>query len=160
MLKHQKSGKVKVTLKRVSYDRDDLYFHLVIQNKGGQIYDVDFINYSLGTAYKGVNTDQTIPLTPIYIHEKPNRVGGNSESHFVVVYQFKKGIFTIADPRSGLIKLNEKEFHESWSKKAEVGFGLLLERTPTFFEESVENSKRKGLGFLYPYFLPYKKEFL
>ena len=82
------------------------------------------------------------------------------ESHFVVVYEIKKDTITIADPRTGLVKLSTSDFHESWSKGDEIGFALLLERNTSFFEESEISNKRKGLGFLLPYFLPYKKQLI
>lgn len=102
---YDKSGNVKLTLKQVSYDRDELYFHLRFENKGGQTYDVDFINSSLGTAYKGSSTNQTIPLTPVMVYNRPERVKGKSNVDFIMV--FSK--FSINDNKELLIDLAEKE---------------------------------------------------
>lgn len=102
---YDKAGNVKLTLKQVSYDRDQLYFHLRFENKGGQTYDVDFINSSLGTAYKGSSTNQTIPLTPVMVYNRPERVKGKSDADFIMV--FNK--FSINDNKELLIDLAEKE---------------------------------------------------
>ncbi|CAH8295952.1 uncharacterized protein DUF4138 [Mariniflexile fucanivorans] len=101
----EQSSNIKLTLKQISYDRDELYFHFSLENKGGQIFDVDFINSKLARGYKGVSTDQSIPLTPLFIFNKPERVPGNSEHNFIIVFEK----FTINDKKELQIDLAEKE---------------------------------------------------
>lgn len=102
---YDKSSNVKLTLKDISFDKDELYFHFSLSNNGGQAYDVDFINAKLSRDYKGVSTDQSIPMTPLFVFNKPARVNGNSELDFTMV--FKK--FTINDKKEFQIDLAEKE---------------------------------------------------
>lgn len=99
-----KSGNIKLTLKQISYAKDELYFHLLLENDGGQTFDVDFINTRLARGYKGVSTDQSIPLTPILVYERPTRVKGNTGADFIMV--FKK--FSINDKKEFQIDLAEK----------------------------------------------------
>lgn len=98
------SSNVKLTLKQVSYAKDEIYFHLLLENKGGQAYDVDFINSKLARGYRGSGTDQSIPLTPLLVYNNPNRVMGNTGHDFIMV--FKK--FSINDKKELQIDLAEK----------------------------------------------------
>lgn len=98
------SSNVKLTLKQVSYAKDEIYFHLLLENKGGQAYDVDFINSRLARGFKGSGTDQSIPLTPLLVYNNPNRVMGNTGHDFIMV--FKK--FSINDKKELQIDLAEK----------------------------------------------------
>jgi hypothetical protein len=98
------SSNVKLTLKQVSYAKDEIYFHLLLENKGGQAYDVDFINSKLARGYRGSGTDQSIPLTPLLVYNNPERVMGNTGHDFIMV--FKK--FSINDKKELQIDLAEK----------------------------------------------------
>lgn len=98
------SSNVKLTLKQVSYAKDEIYFHLLLENKGGQAYDVDFINSRLARGSRGSGTDQSIPLTPLLVYNNPNRVMGNTGHDFIMV--FKK--FSINDKKELQIDLAEK----------------------------------------------------
>lgn len=98
------SSNVKLTLKQVSYAKDEIYFHLLLENKGGQAYDVDFINSRLARGFRGSGTDQSIPLTPLLVYNNPNRVMGNTGHDFIMV--FKK--FSINDKKELQIDLAEK----------------------------------------------------
>lgn len=100
-----KSSNIKFSLKDISFKKDELYFHLMIENEGGQAFDVDFINSKLARNYKGKATEQSIPLTPLFIFNEPKRIDGNSTLHFTMVY--KK--FTINDKKQFQIDLAEKE---------------------------------------------------
>lgn len=105
-----------------------------------------------------------------------------NENHFVVVYKTpkpkKEGIFYVADPGRGLVTFKEKEFADNWMGNNEtnfelnfsaavntdekVGYGLLLETTPAFFDDpKTEGLKKKmDLGIMWKYFTPHKKIFL
>lgn len=99
------SSNIKLTLKQVSYSKDELYFHLLLENKGGQTFDVDFINSKLSRRFKGVSTDQSIPLTPLVVYNRPIRVKGNTGHNFIIVFEK----FSINNKKELQIDLAEKE---------------------------------------------------
>jgi ATP-binding cassette subfamily B protein len=87
------------------------------------------------------------------------------QRHFVVVYAVKGDTVYVADPGFGLIKYPRAEFLRGWQsgRQAQEGKGLLLlvEPTPEFYEgETGEAARRGGIGFLLPYFRPYRPLFL
>ena len=55
--------------------------------------------------------------------------------HFIVIYKVKKQKIYIADPAYGLITYSKKEFLRGWQKQEQEGYLLLLEPTPTFYQE-------------------------
>lgn len=85
--------------------------------------------------------------------------------HFVVVVKARrKGEVTIADPAAGIIKLSRKDFEAKWLSTAEddeqLGVTLLLEPTPSFYNEPNEKETDMGWGMLYKYLWNYKKYLL
>lgn len=78
------------------------------------------------------------------------------QSHFVVVYEVKKGYIHVADPAFGLVKYTIAEFKKHWlavvSKGEEKGICLILQPAPAFYELENEKSDRSGFAFLLPYF--------
>jgi len=98
-------------------------------------------------------------FTPIILHWNQN--------HFVVLYQIKKTwrgkyLFKIADPRFGLITLEQAIFEENWiENKDSKGIALILNPTDDFYSKQEEKKKRTiGLSTLYNYFKPYKLDIL
>jgi ATP-binding cassette, subfamily B, bacterial len=102
------------------------------------------------------------------------------QNHFVVLYKIKRNQFYIADPGSGLIKLNLKEFEQRWLSSIALssphlspfgegmgvrleatGILLLLEPTPVFssniYDDDFAESKTKSFGSILHYLYPYKK---
>lgn len=87
-----------------------------------------------------------------------------NQQHFVVVYKIeekKKDTFVyVADPASGKLKYNRKEFCNCWisarREGKEEGMVLLLEPTPEFYSREDEKIDRKGFSFLLSYLKPYK----
>ena len=83
------------------------------------------------------------------------------QRHFVVVYEIKKDIVYVADPAHGLVKYSKKDFIHGWiGKNADEhseGYLLLLEPTPRFQENELEDKNEYGFKFLFWYFRPYKK---
>ena len=86
------------------------------------------------------------------------------QSHFVVLHKVNRNKLFLADPATGLVRFSEKEFKSFWisDKKdgQEQGIALLLEPSPSFFEQPDENERgRKGLQFknIFNYILPYNK---
>ena len=106
-----------------------------------------------------------------------------NENHFVVVYKTpkpnKRGVFYVADPAIGLVTYKEAEFMEPWiGKQADnhlkngtvanqnsnqpVGYTLLLEPTPAFYEQPKPEGLKKKMDMsrIWKYFTPHKKIFL
>lgn len=81
------------------------------------------------------------------------------QSHFVVVYDIRKDVVTVADPAKGMIKFTKQEFLRGWqSAEGEEGIVLLLEPTPDFFVKSYEEKNDKsGFKFLFSYLFGYKR---
>ncbi|MFK7982712.1 MAG: peptidase domain-containing ABC transporter [Saprospiraceae bacterium] len=84
------------------------------------------------------------------------------QRHFIVVYKIKKGLVYVADPAYGKVEFSQKEFMGGWhgepQNEDKAGVVLLLEPTPTFFENApVSEQNNLGLSFLFNYLRPYKK---
>ncbi|MEO6166224.1 MAG: peptidase domain-containing ABC transporter [Chitinophagales bacterium] len=130
--------------------------------------------HSMGVRMSIEQLKEIVQDAPIILHW--------NESHFVVVYKSprpgKKGKFLLADPAKGLLKYNEEEFASYWiGKEVEVpsafeksgtadlhlreGYALLLEPTPSFFDEAQKEGLQKNVGFsrLWHYFTPHRKYF-
>jgi ATP-binding cassette, subfamily B, bacterial len=95
-----------------------------------------------------------------------------NQNHFVVLYKVKNEkqklknlfnsqnnyLFFIADPGVGKIELSQEAFLKSWLGNNVEGVALLLETTPSFYQQKEAESKnKKGFGFLIQYLRPYKK---
>jgi len=81
------------------------------------------------------------------------------QEHFVVLYKIKKNGFFIADPASGLIKLDETEFCNNWisNKDTHKGIALLLAPLPNFYEQEIEKDTEVSWSFLLRYLKIYRK---
>ena len=83
------------------------------------------------------------------------------QNHFVVVYKIKKYKIYIADPATGLIKLNTNEFLKNWLGTVKDGEGmgvcLLLETTPDFHKQKDDPINKGNFRFLISYLKPYNK---
>lgn len=101
-----------------------------------------------------INKLEEVPL-PCILHWNNN--------HYVVLYKIKKNKFNIADPAHGLLEYNEEEFLKFWignnvTNETEEGIALLLEPTPSFYNNEWDNEDKKAFGFnlLTKYIIPYK----
>lgn len=77
-----------------------------------------------------------------------------NQKHFVVVYTIdKKGVVTVADPASGLLKYHAEDFLKCWlqSENNEYGLALLLEPTPAFYREGGEAEQKYGFLHIFQY---------
>lgn len=81
-----------------------------------------------------------------------------NQNHFVVVYAVdKKGRVFVADPASGLLQYESRDFLMAWCKEGDQGYGLalILEPTPAFYNEDGEQEPKTGflqiLRYLYLY---------
>lgn len=93
-----------------------------------------------------------------------------NQNHFIVVYKVQKSCngkmcISVADPMSGLISYNEKEFCEHWvstkSDGRDRGIVLLIEPTEAFYRPDLDDVRKleKGnrLTFLWGYTRKYRK---
>jgi ATP-binding cassette subfamily B protein len=82
------------------------------------------------------------------------------QNHFVVVYKIKKDRVYIADPATGLVKLNRDEFLKGWIGTVKEGEGmgicLLLETTPDFYKQRDDLINKSRFSFLFSYLKPYR----
>jgi ATP-binding cassette subfamily B protein len=85
------------------------------------------------------------------------------QKHFVVVYKIRKGIVYVADPARGLVKYSREEFEKNWAMTVvddeKVGLVMILQPTPSFYEQEEEKEKKSGFTFLMKYIKLYKKYF-
>jgi ATP-binding cassette subfamily B protein len=83
------------------------------------------------------------------------------QNHFVVVYKIKKDRIYIADPATGLVKLNKAEFLKGWIGTVKEGEGmgicLLMEPTPDFYRQRDDLINKGRFSFLFSYLKPYRK---
>ncbi len=73
------------------------------------------------------------------------------QNHFVVVYDIdpKKGIFRIADPAEGKIRLREKEFNEYWLSGHDKGIAIVAEPAAGFESQKYPKANiARGLWLL------------
>lgn len=79
-------------LKNITYDKDELYFTLIIDNKSTLDYDVEDLSFYLTARNKTRRTStQRIAYEAKYIHENPTRIDAKSVRE--VVFVFKKFSF-------------------------------------------------------------------
>ena len=114
---------------------------------------------SLGYKTLGVQIDfktmqEEVPL-PCIVHW--------NKYHFVVVYRIdKSGKVYISDPSYGLITYTKEEFIKFWigenaDETTEEGIALILETTPSFFQNEFDDQESKAsFSFLFKYLLKYK----
>lgn len=86
-----------------------------------------------------------------------------NKKHFVVVYKIDvTGKVYISDPSYGLINYTKEEFIKQWignnaNESTEEGIALLLEITPDFLKNEIDNQESKAsFSFLTKYLLKYK----
>ena len=83
------------------------------------------------------------------------------QAHFVVVYKYRKGVVSVADPAFGLVEYSETEFKKHWlatvRQGEQKGICLMFDPTPAFFDLEGEESKRSDLRFLLKYLKPHRK---
>jgi len=85
------------------------------------------------------------------------------QKHFIVIYKIKKDKIWVADPAIGLVKFKHEEFIRNWTSTISdgkpSGLVLIIEPTPSLFENEKEKEQEKSSGFkfLLKYFRLYKK---
>jgi ATP-binding cassette subfamily B protein len=95
---------------------------------------------------------ENVPL-PCIVHWR--------QKHFIVVYKIQNDKIWAADPAVGLVKFSRDEFIKSWTSTVvdgkPAGLVLIIEPTPSLFENVSEKEKASGFRFLYKYFRLYRK---
>ena len=86
-----------------------------------------------------------------------------NKQHFIVLYKIKSDTCHVSDPAHGLISYKKDEFIRYWighnaNEHTEEGVVLLLEPTPKFFDNTL-NEKKENLDFrfLSKYLIKYRK---
>ena len=88
-----------------------------------------------------------------------------NQNHFAVVHKINKKTISVADPAVGLINYTFDEFTKGWLSDKETaihkGVALLLEPTPSFYEEEdATDQKKNSLPFLFSYLRSYRRLFV
>jgi len=85
------------------------------------------------------------------------------QNHFVVVYKIRRGLVYVADPARGLLKYSREEFEKNWAMtlldEEKVGLVMILQPTPSFYEQEEDRERKTGFRFLIRYIKLYKKYF-
>ncbi len=85
-----------------------------------------------------------------------------NKKHFVVLYKIKNNVYYISDPAHGRLKYNKDEFIKSWignnaDENTEEGITLLLEPTPKFYKNNLQDGEHKiNISYLSKYLFRYK----
>jgi len=98
--------------------------------------------------------NENVPL-PCIVHWR--------QKHFIVVYKIRNDKIWVADPAAGLVKYTREEFVKCWASTIAdgkpAGLVLIIEPTPSLFENENEHEKANGFRFLFKYFRLYRKYF-
>lgn len=85
------------------------------------------------------------------------------QEHFVIVYKVKRNKIYVADPVGTHFTYTSEEFCAKWGLPSDglgfTGIALLLEPTPSFFEEEEDSLAPAQYGFsnLFAHLVPYRK---
>ena len=133
-----------------------------ISRDGVSMLGISQASEKIGFRSTGIKTDVEMLVEtdlPCILHWRKN--------HFVVLYKISrkssssKRIFYIADPASGLVNYDQREFSKYWlstkNNENEVGVALILSPTPDFYEQDGDPSNGLSLTYLISYLVPYKK---
>lgn len=107
---------------------------------------------TLGVKIPFNRLEESVPL-PCIVHWR--------QKHFVVVYKIKKDKIYVADPALSLTNYSREEFIKNWAGTIvdgqPVGLVLIMEPTPSFYDNEDEVVRYSGFRFLWKYFRLYKK---
>jgi ATP-binding cassette, subfamily B, bacterial len=107
---------------------------------------------TLGVKIPFEKLEENVPL-PCIVHWR--------QKHFVVVYKISKSRIFVADPAIGHTSYTREDFIKNWagtiSDGQKVGLVLIMEPTPSFYENDDEVNRHTGFRFLWKYFRLYKK---
>ncbi|WP_209403872.1 DUF4138 domain-containing protein [Pseudozobellia sp. WGM2] len=81
-----KFGDVFLWLENVYYENNEIYLQFRLENREHIDYDVNFIKFSIATNYKNSSSNIKTEHKPLFRYKVPQKVEGNSENHFMVVF--------------------------------------------------------------------------
>lgn len=142
-----------------SYALDTLRDRSYITREGVSMMGISEAAESIGMHSQGVKLSwqqlrKEAPL-PCIVHW--------GQRHFVVVYKIRNSSVYVADPAHGLVRYSKDQFLNKWTNKTvetESGFALMLETTPDFYKESLEEKRSLSPAYLVGYLRPYKTQLL
>lgn len=143
----------------------------------GKVYSTDFLRRRTNITREGVSLGsiaeaaETIGFNSLVVNLDINTLEKEvplpciaywRQRHFVVIHKIKKDTIYVADPAHGLVKYTRKEFIDSWAEQngeveKSTGYLLLLDPTPSFYENDGGNNQKFGFKFLFWYFKPHSK---
>ncbi len=142
---------------KINFSLDHLRKKCFITREGVSFLGLSEAADSLGFRTVGVKitynllTDN-VPL-PCIVHWR--------QKHFIVVYKIKKDTIWIADPALGLLKFTREEFLRSWATTSTdgepAGLVLIIEPSPSLYDNKDDHVKSNGFRFLLKYFHLYQK---
>jgi ATP-binding cassette subfamily B protein len=142
-----------------SYSLQKLRRYSYITREGVSLLGINEAAESIGFRTIGVKISfekltKDAPL-PCIVHWNQN--------HFAVVYKIRKNKVFVADPAGGFITYSTEEFKKSWlstvNNGQQTGVALLLEPSPSFYEQDVkiEGTRKKSFSQLFKYLKNYRK---
>lgn len=75
----------------------------------------------------------------------------------MVVYKISRKNVWIADPGAGKIKLTHAEFNKSYKSDGDNGVALLLETSPDFYRDDLDDFSKRGFWFIFDYLRPHTR---
>lgn len=142
---------------KMTFSLDSLRKRCYITREGVSFLGLSEAADSLGFRTIGVKIPfnlltENIPL-PCIVHWR--------QRHFIVVYKIKNDVVWVADPAVGLVKYKKDEFIQNWAsttiENKPAGLVLIIEPTPSLFENEKDVDKSTGFKFLFKYFRLYRK---
>ncbi|HUX95538.1 MAG TPA: peptidase domain-containing ABC transporter [Bacteroidales bacterium] len=142
---------------KVNHSLESLRKRCFITKEGVSFLGLSEAADSLGFRTIGVKItfellSENVPL-PCIVHWR--------QKHFVVIYKIKKDKIWVADPGIGLVKYKRDEFIKNWATTIKndepVGLVLIVEPTPSIYDNEIEQDKSGGFRFLFKYFRLYQK---
>ncbi|KQC28651.1 DUF4138 domain-containing protein [Flagellimonas eckloniae] len=77
---------IALTLKNLKYRGDNVFLQFEIENKSGVRFDFDYLKIFKVNGNKKRNASyQELPITPVYVHNKPSRILPNTKVRIVYV---------------------------------------------------------------------------
>lgn len=142
-----------------SYSLDEIRNRSYITREGVSMMGISQAAESIGLHTQGVRLTwsqlKEEAQLPCIIHWGQN--------HFVIVYRIKKEKVFVADPMHGLLKYSKEEFLRQWSSDQntpETGFCLLIETTPEFYRQHLDEKQDFNASYLLNYLRPYRKQLI
>lgn len=104
IIRSKRKNQIKLSVKKITYKNNVLYFSMEIENKSIIDYDVNFLHFFISNI-DGLKkkSSQTIPKESIFTYLFPNIIKGKTKTEFMIV--FSK--FTIDNHKKMVIELNE-----------------------------------------------------